>query len=268
MRAPQQQHATRCSAGALEVVSNLEGGDVAGQAAGQRRVLHVLPVRRRRHELRLRRAQPRERFLHPVVDPLPGGHALVRQQEARLVHGVDEAVLGDCVRHARQRGAGGEQVHQVEQAIRLTAARDHARPVGDAGHAHAALPGGPLRAAEGRAARVRPRLHVGAVVAADEHEGVVGLARALQRVHQPSENLVHLHDALHVSQADRASNFCAAACGGRTDSQHARLCTGRQLGLRQSSSLGSCQSGSRAWRGTAAMAWRPCRWHQQPAPSW
>ncbi len=136
--------------------------------------------------------------LVPDVDLLAVRPAVVGEQERGLVDAVDVAVGRQPVLDAGEVQRGVEEIHQVEELVALAAGLDHPAPVGDAGDAHAALPGRALGAAEGRVARVRPAIELRAVVGGDEDEGVVEHARLVERIDDLADVGVDLHHVVLV----------------------------------------------------------------------
>ena len=144
--------------------------------------------------------------------------AVVGEQERGLVDAVDVAVGRDLVVDAGEVQRGVEQVHQVEELVALAPRRDHAAPVGDAGHAHAAFPGRGLGAAERRVTRVRPAIELRAVVGGDEDEGVVEDAGLVERLDDLADIGVDLDDRVLVGIF--AAAFALEFLGGEVVGVH------------------------------------------------
>ena len=140
------------------------------------------------------------------------GLAVIGQKERGLVDAVDVARVRDGVGGARDGQRGVEEVGQVEETVALTRGRDGAGPVGDAGHAHAALPGRALAAAPGVESVVGVEILVRAVVGGEEDEGVFELAGLLQHVDQTRGDVVDLDHGVLVRKAGGAA--AGVALGG------------------------------------------------------
>src|SRR5215467_9309847 len=129
--------------------------------------------------------------------------------EALAVRLIALLQLGHDVRLPRGSEEGGHPVFLREDLVDDGAGLDHARPSHEHGHPEAALPRGAFLALVGGGAPVGPRDHLGAVVGAVDHDGVVGDAEVVELLEDGTHHVVVLDHAVRVEADARA------ALGGR-----------------------------------------------------
>src|SRR6476620_7801464 len=88
-----------------------------------------------------------------------------------------------------------EPVKARENSVLNRPRFDMARPTNDARHAETAFVGRSLLAFERSVAAVGPGERLGAVVGAEDYDGVVGLADVVQVLQQRTNAVVHLRDS-------------------------------------------------------------------------
>ena len=103
-------------------------------------------------------------------------------------HALEELLFH--VGNARGREERGHPVEVRHDVVVNRAGFDVARPSHHRGHAVGAFPVGVLLAAEGRHGRVRPGVHVRAVVGGIHDDGVVGDAQVIQGLEHRADVLV------------------------------------------------------------------------------
>ena len=129
-----------------------------------------------------------------------------RQHAATVLPG------GGRQRLVQEVGAGCQQIGEAHKLVAAAARLDHARPARDEGDAMAAIPGIRLVAAESGTRMVSLRLHLvdadvrrAAVVAGEDHQGIVGDAVALQGVEDLAEHVVGFHYQVGVEVVQSAA---------------------------------------------------------------
>src|SRR5215467_1761933 len=101
---------------------------------------------------------------------------------------------------------GGHPIFLREDLVDDGAGLDHARPSHEHGHAEATLPRGALLALVRGGASVGPRDHLGAIVGAVDHDGVVGDAEVVELLEDGAHHLVVLDHAIGV-EADAGTTL-------------------------------------------------------------
>ncbi len=117
---------------------------------------------------------------------------------ADAVGGVPGLELVDDIRLAGGRAERRGPVIMAHQFVGDRTGLDDARPAHQAGHAEGALPVGVLLGAEPGHGAVRPGVHVRAVVAGVDHDGVVRDAHVVQGFEEGADCIVVFEHAVDV----------------------------------------------------------------------